>query len=70
MSREFPGTWAVNLNDMSDDKAKHNHTGQQPTDVPSEKLIHPPKKKGRRKIDRDNGFNSTGKDPTLGNQRT
>ncbi|WP_374163311.1 hypothetical protein [Arcticibacter sp. MXS-1] len=31
---------------MSDEKAKHNHTGQQPTDIPSEKLIHPPQKRG------------------------
>ncbi|MEJ6982609.1 hypothetical protein WG906_19240 [Pedobacter sp. P351] len=34
---------------MADEKAKHNHTGQTPSDIPSEKLKHSPPKKGRKK---------------------
>ncbi|WP_207427242.1 hypothetical protein [Pedobacter sp. SYSU D00535] len=53
---------------MSDDKPKHNHTGQTPTDIPSEELINPPKKKREKKVDRRSDFNSTAKDPNLGSR--
>lgn len=54
---------------MTDDKAKHNHTGQTPSDVPSKKLLNPPKKKkGAKKADSKSGFNTTAKDPNLGSR--
>jgi hypothetical protein len=34
---------------MKDEKDKHNHTGQTPSDIPSPELINPPKKKGTKK---------------------
>ncbi|WP_207423626.1 hypothetical protein [Desertivirga brevis] len=54
---------------MEDEKDRHNHTGQTPSNVPSEKLINPPKRNNlKKKIDRRSDFNSTAKDPNLGNR--
>ena len=55
---------------MTDEKARHNHTGQTPTDVPSKKLINPPKKKGLKKPVTKTDFNTTAKDPKLGSRNT
>ena len=53
-----------------DPKEKHNHTGQTPSNVPSKKLINPPKKKGSRKVSAKGDFNTTAKDPKLGSRNT
>ncbi|HEX8376843.1 MAG TPA: hypothetical protein VF602_03435 [Pedobacter sp.] len=53
---------------MINENDKHNHTGQTPSDVPSPKLISPPKKKGSKKITSKAGFNKTAKDPVLGSR--
>ena len=55
---------------MTDEKAKHNHTGQTPADVPSEKLVNPPKKGGKRKAVSKGDFNTTAKDPNLGSRNS
>ncbi|MBC8051715.1 MAG: hypothetical protein H7Y13_01485 [Sphingobacteriaceae bacterium] len=55
---------------MTNEKSKHNHTGQTPSDIPSEKLIHPPKKKSQKKIVSKSDFNTTAKDPNLGSRNT
>jgi hypothetical protein len=55
---------------MLDEKDRHNHTGQTPSDIPSEKLIHPPKKKGLKKAVSKGDFNTTAKDPNLGSRNT
>jgi hypothetical protein len=55
---------------MADDpKEKHNHTGQTPSDIPSDKLINPPKRKHTKKDSKSN-FNTTGKDHNLGGTYT
>lgn len=55
---------------MTGDKSKHNHTGQTPSDIPSKKLINPPKRKGAKKTDSKSGFNTTAKDPNLGSRNS
>lgn len=50
-------------------KLKRNQNGDTPTDKPSKKLIHPPKKTGIAKEHRSN-FNITGKDYKLGDRNT
>lgn len=55
---------------MSDEKLKHNHTGQTPSDKPSKKLINPPKKKGEKKPVSKGDLNTTAKDPNLGSRNT
>lgn len=54
---------------MTDEKDRHNHTGQTPTDVPSEKLIHPPKQHPKKESTKIKG-NTTAKDPKLGSRNT
>ncbi|HEY1024477.1 MAG TPA: hypothetical protein VGE26_04885 [Sphingobacteriaceae bacterium] len=49
-----------------DDKSKRNHTGQSPSDIPTEKLIKGPDKERPKKEDKRSDHNSTGKDPNLG----
>ena len=51
-----------------DEKEKRNHTGQTPSDVPSEKLVKGPDKERPKEIDRQSDKNSTGKDPNLGSR--
>jgi len=56
---------------MTDNKLIHNHTGQTPTDIPSEKLVNPPKRSGdKKKVDRKSNFNVTGKDFNLGSRNS
>ena len=55
---------------MTDGKSEHNHTGQTPADVPSEKLINPPRKKVQKKAVSKGDFNTTAKDPNLGNRNS
>lgn len=56
---------------MNDNRLIHNHTGQTPSNIPSEKLINPPKRAGeKKKIDRKSNFNFTAKDPNLGSRNT
>jgi hypothetical protein len=51
-----------------DEKEKRNHTGQQPSDKPSEKLINPPDPDRPKKMNRKSNRNTTAKDPNLGNR--
>lgn len=51
-------------------KKERNHTGQTPSDVPSEKLKHPPKEKETKKAVSKSDFNTTAKDPNLGSRNT
>ena len=53
----------------SDEKPKRNQDGDMPSDVPSEKLKHPPKKHSG-ELNRESGGNSTAKDPKLGVRHT
>lgn len=50
-------------------KKEMNQNGDIPSDKPSNKLIHPPKKEGLVKEHKSN-FNLTGKDYKLGNRNT
>ena len=50
-------------------KIKKNQNGDIPSDKPSKKLIHPPKKKGLVKEHKSN-LNTTGKDYKLGDRNT
>jgi hypothetical protein len=55
---------------MTDEKDKHNHTGQTPSDLPTSRLTDPPKKKGPKKNVSKAGFNTTAKDPNLGSRNS
>ena len=58
------------MNNIMDEKDKHNHTGQTPSDIPSEELIHPRKKQVKKAETKGSGFNTTAKDPNLGSRNT
>ncbi|MDF3078514.1 MAG: hypothetical protein K0S09_2403 [Sphingobacteriaceae bacterium] len=53
----------------SDEKPERNYDGDMPSDVPSEKLKHKPKKHSGQ-VNRDSGRNTTAKDPKLGVRHT
>jgi hypothetical protein len=54
---------------MEPEKNKRNQNGDTPSNEPSKKLIHPPRKKGIVKEHKSN-FNTTGKDYKLGDRNT
>lgn len=55
---------------MTDEKQRHNHTGQMPSDIPSKELINPPKHKHQKKESTKPDGNITAKDPNLGSRNT
>ena len=52
---------------MSKERGKRNHTGQSPSDIPSEALINPPRKRERKKSE-PKKISTTGRSPNLGNR--
>ena len=51
-----------------DERQKRNHTGQQPSDKPTEKLINPPDPDRPEKEIKKSNRNTTAKDPNLGSR--